>query len=129
MKLLIQFAALLVTALLAVPPAVAEGICSFAQGAPQLSMDCCNADNVGSAIASSESSMAQGCLEGCCSLAPAQPPAPTVPDRFTSNGLNTFATPQTIEVALLPMASRIDSSATQARGRADFQSLLQIYRI
>jgi hypothetical protein len=128
MKLFIQFVAALIVAFLVAPSAIADDICLFTQGGPQISMDCCDAGQVGSADAHAVPTIAGNCLEGCCSVAPAQVPVPGLPDRFTNDMPTTVAASQ--PTAIPPLSTGIDASAAPAKALpADFQSLLQTYRI
>jgi hypothetical protein len=79
MKHLLQFVTFIIVALLVIPPALAEGLC-FTSQAQTVSMDCCNVDQVGTPIA--PSAVVQECNEGCCSVAPQNSPAPTIPDKL-----------------------------------------------
>jgi hypothetical protein len=84
MKHLFKLVAVVFAVLLAVAPALGEGLCSTLETS-KASMECCKVDRVGTAIASS--AVNQDCSEGCCSVAPQNPPSPGLPDKFKADSV------------------------------------------
>src|SRR6476620_5378838 len=100
MKRLLQFVAVLVVALLTVPPAVAEGLCLLTENQPT-AMDCCSGlDHISAPATVAPSLLAQSCNEGCCTVAPPSPAAPTVPDKFTADSPTISASQAHADISL-----------------------------
>lgn len=129
MKSLLQFVALVVVALLASTPGVAEGLCLLGQSGQTPSMKCCfSAGHISVSEAGVPPSMAPDCTEGCCSVAPSSP-APSTPYKLKiDSSAVDVQLPAT--VIMLRTASGLASSATRAvNATTDLQVFLQTFRI
>jgi len=127
MKHLLQSVAMMVMAFLAIPPAVAEGLCLLPQSPPS-NMECCTSLKHASAQGPALS-IAQFCNEGCCSVTP-QKSATLISSEKLKADSPTPETPQTIAVARLhgsPDLARRTASVTGTM--LDLQILLQTFRI
>ena len=129
MKHLLRFVAVLVAVLLVLPPAVAEGICLLAQN--QLTaMECCSSlDHISAPDTAAPSLLPQSCDEGCCTVAPPSPAAPTVPDKFTADPPTISASQAHADIPL-DLPRHFNSVAFAAPGPThDLPVLLQTFRI
>ncbi len=83
MKRCFQFVALSIVTLLAIPPALAAGLCLAPQASQQ--MECCaNSGGTPQAQVPTAPALAQACTESCCSVSPQSTPLPTVPEKATT---------------------------------------------
>jgi hypothetical protein len=128
MKHLLQFAAVVVVALLAIPPALAEGLCLITQ-AQQTSMECCanGIDHIGAPTALSTA--IQNCEEGCCSVAPQNPPAPIAPDKFQADSPWQLASHNVAALSLQAQPESAAQQITPADRTQDLPVLLHTFRI
>ncbi len=129
MKSLLQFVALVVMALLASPPGVAEGLCLLGQSGQTPSMECCvSAGHISVSEAGVPPSMAPDCTGGCCSVAPSSP-APSAPYTLKIDS-SVVDVQLPANVITLRTASGLASSATHAvNATTDLQVLLRTFRI
>jgi len=129
MKRLLQFVALLVVALLAVPPAVAEGLCLLTQNQPG-AMECCSSlEHISAPATAPQATIAQSCNEGCCSVAPATPASLTLPDKYKADSPTTSAPQAHADISLdVPRAFNSPAFATTGLTH-DLPVLLHTFRI
>lgn len=126
MKHLFQFVGVLVAVLLAVPPAIAEGLCLLTPNQPS-TMECCSGlDQIGSPVAIPPVSIAQNCSESCCSVAPQTPSLPTVSDKFKADPSSVSAG---YAIASVSVAKPRDLALRTTGLTSDLPVLLRTFRI
>ena len=126
MKHRLQIVAFVVVALLAVPPALAESICTAASG-HSVSMECCDVDHVNAG--STLPAVVQDCDEGCCSVAPQKSPVPVIPDKFKADSAG-LDTPLAVGSLGAYSLSDVAAPVVVATGRSlDLPVLLHTFRI
>ncbi len=126
MKHLLQIVAFAVVALLAVPPALAESICTAASKQSE-SMECCDVDHVSALSALPD--VVQDCDEGCCSVAPQKVPTSAVPDKLKTDSSGPDTSVSIASPTMHPPHA-VSAPLVAATGRAeDLPVLLHTLRI
>jgi len=93
-------------------------------------MECCSSlDHISAPATAAPSLLAQSCDEGCCTVAPTSPAAPTVPDKFTADSPTIGASQAHTDIPI-DLPSDLNSVTFAAPGPThDLPVLLQTFRI
>lgn len=124
MKHLLQCVVFLLMPLVAIPPALARGIC-VATARESVSMDCCDAASV---VMADAVTAIQGCGKTCCTIAPGKWPAPAIPDKLTADSTAPDASQTALSTATRRPLTWAFPVAAELPGQ-DLPVLLHTFRI